>query len=80
MSFTCPVCAHPSPHGHLEEQPPDADRRHRFEFAVTVQGADADWVGEPFRLTVRAWSLAEACGTAMVTPLHEWTQPAEEDP
>lgn len=55
---------------------------HQFRFAVTVQGSyaivgdpqhhDSDTVSEPFRLTVRAWNLPEACRIAAQTPLHRW--------
>lgn len=57
---------------------------HQFHFAVTVQGSyqivgdpayydcEPDPPAEPFRLTVRAWSLAAACRMAARTPLHQW--------
>jgi hypothetical protein len=63
---------------------PGPSAGHQFRFAVTVQGSyavgddpqhydsDPDTESEPFRLTVRAWSLAAACRVAAQTPLHQW--------
>lgn len=57
---------------------------HQFRFAVTVQGSysiegdskhydsDPNTISEPFTLTVRAWSLPEACRVAAAIPFHEW--------
>jgi hypothetical protein len=33
---------------------------------------DADWVGNPWKLEVRAWSLPEACEKAAQVPLPDW--------
>lgn len=60
------------------------DAGHQFHFSVTIQGsyaivgdprhhdADPDSISDPFRLTVRAWSLPAACRVAAATPLHQW--------
>lgn len=55
-----------------------APEGHQFHFSVTTQPECADWVGEPFTLTVRAWSLSAACSRAAAVPLTGWTHPAEE--
>lgn len=52
---------------------------HLFHFFVTVQGHLDNWTGEPFKLTVRAWNLQEACARAAEVPLPEWTMPPEDD-
>lgn len=66
----------------------DADDGHQFHFAVSIQGSsavvgephrDVDWIGEPFKLTVRAWSLSEACAKAAAVPLPGWTLPDDDD-
>lgn len=62
---------------------------HQFHFEVKVQGSygitgdpkhyDADlFPGPGFQLTVRAWSLQEACAKAAQVPLPDWTMPDEE--
>jgi hypothetical protein len=63
---------------------------HQFHFAVTVQGAyqvegdpahydcESDPEAQPYRLTVRAWCLTEACEIAARTPFALWTHPGEE--
>lgn len=58
----------------------DGGEPHLFHFSVTVQGAHADYVGEPFRLTVEAWSLSEACARAAEVPFPDWAMPPEEPP
>lgn len=63
-----------------QEQPNTPDGQHQFHFSVTVQGGGCDWVGEPFRLTVRADSLTEACAKAAGTRLPGWTHPDDEQP
>ena len=56
---------------------------HQFHFQVCIQGqhrvGDGPRIDEPepteytpFRLTVRASSLTEACRKAADTPLHKW--------
>lgn len=64
---------------------------HQFHFAVTVQGSyriegdptyydcEPDPAAEPFRLTVRAWNLVDACRVAAEVPFPQWTHPCEED-
>lgn len=53
---------------------------HLFHFSVTVQGPLDEWIGgEPFKLTVRAWNLPEACARAAEVPFPEWTMPPEDD-
>lgn len=61
---------------------------HQFHFAVRCQGStavtggphtDDDWTGEAFRLTVRAWNLADACRKAGARGLYQWTMPDDED-
>lgn len=65
-----------------------AEDGHQFHFSVTSQGSyavgdgpheDSEYIGEPFRLTVRAWSLREACEKAAAVSLAEWVQPEEDD-
>lgn len=61
------------------------DDGHEWTFSVTsrmsssVVGdphhADADWVGPSWLLTVRAWSLAEACERAAAAGLPAWSIP-----
>lgn len=64
---------------------------HQFHFEVRVQGSygitgdpkhyDAPlFPGPGFRLTVRAWSLQEACAKAAQVPLPGWHMPGEEVP
>lgn len=64
---------------------------HQFHFTVNVQGSyavagdpqhydcDPDTMIAPFTLTVRAWSLSEACRVAAQAALSEWhcTEPAQ---
>ena len=58
---------------------------HQFHFSVACQGAssvvgdpnsyrdaDADSIGDPFTVTVRASNLSEACKRASLVPLNEW--------
>lgn len=53
---------------------------HYFHFSVCVQAEDADRIGEePFKLTVRAWSLQEACRKASEVKLPSWELPPEDD-
>lgn len=63
---------------------------HQFRFSVTVQGSysiegdprhydsDPDTISDPFCLTVRAWSLAEACREAAQMPFHRWEHTCSE--
>jgi hypothetical protein len=66
----------------------DPEDGHQFHFAVRCQGSSAvtgephtddDWMGEAFRLTVRAWSLAAACRKAGELGLYQWAMPDDED-
>lgn len=62
---------------------------HQFHFAVTVQGAyqvegdpahydcEPDPDAQPFRLTVRAANLVDACRKAAQVPFPQWTHPGE---
>lgn len=63
---------------------------HQFHFSVACQGAssvvgdpnsyrDDDWTSEPWTVTVRAWSLPEACRKAALLPLTAWMLPAESE-
>lgn len=45
---------------------------------VPYRDCAPDPSAEPFRLTVRAWSLVEACAIAAQTPLPQWTCPCGE--
>lgn len=69
----------------------DARFGHQFHFSVMAQRTyrgedglyhdDPDPVEyDPFILTVRAWSLAEACRKAADTPLRDWKIAGEEQP
>lgn len=73
----CPECGASVPPTAAEAVP--SAEGHQFHFSVTVQGEGADWVGEPFRVTVRAWSLSAACTKAAAIPLAGWTHPVEEE-
>lgn len=79
----CPFEAtSPSAHcgGHYAETGTVGTREgHQFHFSVATQGEGADWIGEPFAVTVRAWSLSAACTKASAIPLADWTHPPEDD-
>ncbi len=61
------------------------DDGHQFHISVRIQGSygvkdesghqDSDIIGEPFRLTVRAWDLRAACLFAAQKALRDWTIP-----
>lgn len=63
------------------------EQGHQFHFEVDIQGAhrsaDGPYVDEeqpaglPFRVTVRAWNLRDACLAAAELALSGWTQPDE---
>jgi hypothetical protein len=63
----------------LEDQEGPEDG-HQFHFKVTLQASyevagehkDAHEESDPFEITVRAWSLSEACEKAAQIPLGEW--------
>jgi len=71
-------------------EPNLAENGHQFHFEVDVQGAhrsaDGPYVDEerpaglPFRVTVRAWNLRDACLAAAKLALGGWTQPDENGP
>lgn len=63
----------------MDPQKDGGGEPHYFHFDVTVQGPHADCTGEPFKLTVRAYNLQEACARAAEVPFPEWTMPPEED-
>ena len=66
---------------------PGPEQGHQFHFEVDIQGAhrsaDGLYVDEeqpaglPFRVTVRAWNLRDACLAAAALALGGWTQPDE---
>lgn len=73
----------------IESQYSGPDDGHQFHFAARVQGSYAivgdprhydcnpDTMAEPFTVTVRAWSLPEACRKLGEMPFVAWTPPAE---
>lgn len=71
-------------------EPNPAEKGHQFHFEVDIQGAhraaDGPYVDEeqpaglPFRTTVRAWNLRDACFAAAALALSDWTQPDENGP
>jgi hypothetical protein len=69
----------------LEDQNESPEDGHQFHFSVTLQASyarvpgepsqDSSEVSDPFQITVRAWSLSEACEKAAQIPLGEWKWP-----
>lgn len=63
-------------------EPSPAENGHQFHFAVYTQASVAVVGGphtdatepdpDPFRATVRAWNLRDACRAAADVPLHRW--------
>lgn len=51
--------------------------QHQFHLSVSVQGGGCNWVSEPYRLTVQASSINEACVKAAGVGLADWTHPEE---
>ena len=74
----------------MSREDPGPGAGHQFHFVVRVQGSysiggdprhydcDPDTISEPFRLTVRAWSLPEACRIAARVSLSEWGSESSE--
>lgn len=68
-------------------EPAGPEQGHQFHFEVDIQGAhrsaDGPYVDEerpaglPFRVTVRAWNLRDACLAAAELALGGWTPPDE---
>jgi hypothetical protein len=62
---------------------------HQFHFSVRPQGsyritgetgyADSGEIGEPFRITVRAWNLRDACLVAAQAAMADWAHINEDE-